>query len=38
MIDLRHDEIPPEMRCLVAIRHVGEGALAQLWQREVRGG
>jgi hypothetical protein len=24
MIDLRHDEIPPEMRCLVAIRRMGE--------------
>jgi hypothetical protein len=24
MIDLRHDENPPEMRCLVAIRRMGE--------------
>jgi len=25
MIDARHDEIPPEMKCLLAIRRVAEG-------------
>jgi hypothetical protein len=27
MIDLRHDENPPEMRCLVAIRTAREAAI-----------
>ena len=38
MIDLRHDENPPEMRCLVAVRTGREAAIRALWLREVRAG
>jgi hypothetical protein len=39
VIDLRHDENPPEMRCLVAIRRFANGlGKPGGWQREVGGG
>jgi hypothetical protein len=38
MIDLRHDENPPEMRCLLAIRRDGERLEDKPgWQRELKG-
>jgi hypothetical protein len=38
VIDLRHDENPPEMRCLVAVCTGRGAAIRALWLREVRAG
>jgi hypothetical protein len=38
MIDLRHDENPPEMRSLVAGAYRGKAAIRAFWLRDVSAG